>query len=182
MPCSKPFFERSVVPEKPRNQADIIRLYDDASPELQRLLQRKLGSHAEAEEIMHDAFEKLLKLRDQEHIDDLRRYFFTMANNMALNALQHREVEQRYLATQVDSGEAGRTAAPDPGRTLEVSEQLRHVRDALSALPERTRHVFLLQRADGYSYSEIGRQLGISKKGVEYHMKRAVTAVMAVMI
>ena len=42
--------------ERPRNQADIIELYDDASPELQRLLQRKLGSRAEAEEIMHDAF------------------------------------------------------------------------------------------------------------------------------
>ena len=165
--------------EKPRNQADIIKLYDDASPELQRLLQRKLGSRAEAEEIMHDAFEKLLNLAEKQHINDLRRYFFTMANNMALNALQHREVEQRYLATQGDTGEVG---APDPGRTLEAGQQLRYVRDALSALPERTRHVFLLQRADGYSYSEIARQLGISKKGVEYHMKRAVTAVMAAMI
>ena len=179
MPYSKPFFERSVVSKRPHNKAEIIRLYDDASPELQRLLQRKLGSRAEAEEIMHDAFEKLLKLRDKEHIDDLRRYFFTMANNMALNALQHRDVEQRYLATQVETGEVG---APDPGRTLEAGQQLRYVQDALSALPERTRHVFLLQRADGYSYSEIARQLGISKKGVEYHMKRAVTAVMAAMI
>tara|TARA_B110000014_G_C20041069_1_gene541108 strand:+ start:460 stop:972 length:513 start_codon:yes stop_codon:yes gene_type:complete len=168
--------------ERPRNQADIIELYDDASPELQRLLQRKLGSRAEAEEIMHDAFEKLLKLRDKEHIDDLRRYFFTMANNMALNALQHRKVEQRYLATQVDTGEVSRGNTPDPGRTLEAGEQLQYVSDALSALPERTRHVFLLQRADGYSYTEIARQLGISKKGVEYHMKRAVTAVMAAMI
>ena len=162
--------------EKSRNQADIIRLYDDASPELQRLLQRKLGNRAEAEEVMQDAFEKLLKLAEKDDISDLRRYFFTMANNMALNALQHREVEQRYLATQVDT-----RLAPDPGRTMEAGEQLYRVQDALSALPERTRHVFLLQRADGYSYSEIARQLGISKKGVEYHLKRAVTAVTAVM-
>ncbi len=167
--------------EKSRNQAEIIRLYDDASPELQRLLQRKLGSRAEAEEVMHDAFEKMLKLAEREHISDLRRYFFTMANNMALNALQHRKVEARYLETQVDTDEAGRTSALDPSRILQAGEQLRHVQEALSALPERTRHVFLLQRADGYSYSEIARQLGISKKGVEYHMKRAVTAVISAM-
>ena len=162
------------MPEQPHNKAEIIRLYDDASPELQRLLQRKLGSRAEAEEIMHDAFEKLLKLRDKEHIDDLRRYFFTMANNMAINVLQHREVEQRYLQ---DASDAGRPTAPDPCRAIEAGEQLRRVQQALLALPEKTLHVFLMQRTDGYSYSEIARQPGISKKGVEYHMKRAVTAV-----
>ena len=80
--------------------AEIIQLYDDASPELKRVLERKLGNAADAEEILQDAFEKLLRLSDRQHIRDLRRYFFTMANNMALNALQHRDVEHRYRAAQ----------------------------------------------------------------------------------
>lgn len=161
--------------------AEIIQLYDDASPELKRVLERKLGNAADAEEILQDAFEKLLRLSDRQHIRDLRRYFFTMANNMALNALQHRDVEHRYRAAQSLAHEGDRHDAPGPERTVLANEDLLRVQVALAALPERTRHVFLLFRSDGLSYREIADQLGISRKGVEYHLRRAVAAVMDAM-
>lgn len=157
-------------------KAEIIQLYDDVSPELRRVLERKLGNAADAEEILQDAFEKLLRLSDRQHIRDLRRYFFTMANNMALNALQHRDVEHRYLAAQSARHDEHQDA-PGPDRNLEANESLLRVQVALAALPERTRHVFLLYRSDGLSYREIAAQLGISRKGVEYHLRRAVAAV-----
>ena len=166
--------------EAPRT-AEIIQLYDDASPELKRVLERKLGNAADAEEILQDAFEKLLRLSDRQHIRDLRRYFFTMANNMALNALQHRDVEHRYRAAQTLAHEDERHDAPGPERTALANEDLLRVQVALAALPERTRHVFLLFRSDGLSYREIAEMLGISRKGVEYHLRRAVAAVMDAM-
>ena len=162
------------MPQAPRDKAEIVRLYDDASPALRRVLQRKLGSRAEAEEIMHDAFEKLMTMPDDARIRDLRRYLFTMASNMATNALEHRNVEQRYLGA---AGGTADLAEPDPRRAIEAGEALQRAQDALAGLPARTRHVFLLQRVDGNSYREIARQLGISRKGVEYHMRRAVAAV-----
>lgn len=165
--------------EAPRT-AEIIQLYDDASPELKRVLERKLGNAADAEEILQDAFEKLL-LSDRQHIRDLRRYFFTMANNMALNALQHRDVEHRYRAAQSLAHEDERHDAPGPERTVLANEDLLRVQVALAALPERTRHVFLLFRSEGLSYREIAESLGISRKGVEYHLRRAVKAVMEAM-
>ena len=158
-------------------QAEIIQLFDDASPELKRVLARRLGNTADAEEILQDAFEKLLRLNDLGHIKDLRRYFFTMAKNMAINALEHRDVEHRYLASQPDAQDVERHSSPGPDRTVEARERLIRVRQALSALPERTRHVFLLYRSEGLSYRQIATQLGISKKSVEYHLRRAVAAV-----
>ena len=161
--------------------AEIIQLYDDASPELKRVLERKLGNAADAEEILQDAFEKLLRLADRQHIRDLRRYFFTMANNMALNALQHRDVEHRYRAAQTLAHQDEQHDAPGPERTAVANEDLLRVQVALAALPERTRHIFLLFRSDGLTYREIAEQLGISRKGVEYHLRRAVSAVVAAM-
>ncbi len=161
--------------------AEIIQLYDDASPELKRVLERKLGNAADAEEILQDAFEKLLRLADRQHIRDLRRYFFTMANNMALNALQHRDVEHRYRAAQTLAHQDEHHDAPGPERTAVATEDLLRVQVALAALPERTRHIFLLFRSDGLTYREIAEQLGISRKGVEYHLRRAVSAVVEAM-
>ena len=158
-------------------QAEVIQLFDDVSPELKRLLERKLGNTADAEEILQDAFEKLLRLSDRGHIKDLRRYFFTMANNLAINALQHRDVAHRYLTSQPAALDAERHVVPGPERAVDATQQLIRVRQALSALPERTRHVFLLYRSEGFTYRQIARQLGISKKGVEYHLRRAVAAV-----
>jgi RNA polymerase sigma factor (sigma-70 family) len=51
---------------------------------------------------------------------------------------------------------------------------LRAIEDALAALPERTRHIFLLNRVYGRSFSEIAQVVGISRRAVTKHMARAV--------
>jgi RNA polymerase sigma-70 factor (ECF subfamily) len=48
------------------------------------------------------------------------------------------------------------------------------VRAAILALPPRCRAVYLMNRMDGLSYSEIARRCGISAKAVEKHMSRAL--------
>jgi RNA polymerase sigma-70 factor (ECF subfamily) len=37
-----------------------------------------------------------------------------------------------------------------------------------------TRQIFLAHRVDGYSYGEIAERTGLSVKGVEKHMSRAI--------
>jgi RNA polymerase sigma-70 factor (ECF subfamily) len=45
---------------------------------------------------------------------------------------------------------------------------------ALQRLKPRTREIFLAHRIDGYSYVEIAALTGLSVKGVEKHMSRAI--------
>ena len=44
------------------------------------------------------------------------------------------------------------------------------------ALPPKGREAFELSRRDGLSYAEIARVMGISRKTVEVHITRALTA------
>ena len=48
------------------------------------------------------------------------------------------------------------------------------VRDAIAALPPRTREVFVLSRERGLRYGEIAGMLGVSVKAVEANMSRAL--------
>ena len=55
-------------PKRRCKKAEIVDFNDHASPDLYRLLARKLGSPDEAREVAHDAFEKLLRQVEREEI------------------------------------------------------------------------------------------------------------------
>lgn len=61
-----------------------------------------------------------------------------------------------------------------PARVMEGRETLALVLRSLEELPERTRHIFVLQRMEGMSYSAIASQLEISVSAVEKHMSKAI--------
>ena len=164
---------------KPLQKAQIVDFYDHASPDLKRLLVRRLGDGEEAQEVAQDAFEKLLRQAEREDIKDLRRFFFTMANRLALDVLRRREVQSRFLREQ-QADQRDSSTHDDPERILLGRERLATVRNVLGALPRKTRHVFLLHRFEGYTYAEIARQVGLSQKSVEYHMNRALMAISTV--
>ena len=46
--------------------------------------------------------------------------------------------------------------------------------DAIAALPEATRNIFLLYHVDELSYREIGERLSITPRSVEYQLRRAL--------
>lgn len=48
------------------------------------------------------------------------------------------------------------------------------MQDAILALPDATRRIFLLYHVDECSYREIGERLSISPRSVEYQLRRAL--------
>ncbi len=73
--------------------------------------------------------------------------------------------------------EEGDLVAPDQVAALEARDTLRHLEQALLCLKPQTREIFLAHRIDGYSYVEISARTGLSVKGVEKHMSRAIAHV-----
>ena len=159
-----------------QEQAEIIQLYQDTSDELRRLLVHKLGNQQEAEEIAHDAYLKLCRIEHRSDIRDLRKYLFTMSVRLALNVLRKRKTEKKQLQHELITAEQQDLTDDKTSvyHLLLIEQKLELVKEALTELPEKTRHIFLLHRFEGLTYSEISKKLGLSEKTIEYHMKRAL--------
>ena len=65
-------------------------------------------------------------------------------------------------------------ASSDPVATLEARDRLARIEHAVQRMKPLTRQIFLARRLDGYSYAEIAGQTGLSQRGVEKQMSRAI--------
>jgi len=65
-------------------------------------------------------------------------------------------------------------AAPCQIAALEARDMLARIEAVLLTLKPRTREIFLAHRLDGYSYAEIAERTGLSVKGVEKQMSKAI--------
>lgn len=66
-------------------------------------------------------------------------------------------------------------AGPDMVAMLEARDLLNRIQNALMRLSPKTRDIFLAHRVDGLSYNEIAKRTGLSLKGVEWHMTKAIS-------
>lgn len=60
---------------------------------------------------------------------------------------------------------------------LESRDTLRRLEFAISKLKPKTRAIFLAHRLDGLSYNEIAELTGLSVKGIEKQMSKAIAKI-----
>jgi len=130
----------------------------------------KSGSIDEAEDIAQEAFLKIWEKRETIIHSTVKSLLYTIAGNIFLNRWQHRNVEIQF-ALQYVSEETSST----PEYDLEMKEFDEKLQVALSALTEKNRIVFLMNRIDRMTYQEIANTLNISIKAVEKRMNKALT-------
>jgi len=133
-----------------------------------------VGCHATAADLLHDLFVKLSG-RDAHYSGDPRAFLTTSARNAAIDHLRRERVRKDYVAGIIEEQYAVGPAKPDD--IVEARKGLRHVDDIIRDLPERTRHIFLLNRIHGRSFSEISKVMGLSSSAVEKHMSAAMKAI-----
>ena len=105
-------------------------------------------------------------------------YIFATIKNKCLNHLRDRQFyyaaseQLQKHAMWKQSMQISTLEACNPEELLSKEmEQL--VEHALSKLPETTRRIFIMKRFEEKSYREISLEMGISAKGVEYHVGKA---------
>lgn len=64
--------------------------------------------------------------------------------------------------------------ALDQQRALEARDMLQRIEQSMLRLPVKTREIFLAHRLDGFSYAQIAERTGMSVKGIEKQMSRAI--------
>ncbi len=138
---------------------------------LMRLMTARLGSAADAEDVLQDLWLKLETLPEQELINPEAYLFRVVANLAADRRLSMARAVARdglWLSAQPGSDEF-----PDAEAVLLARERLGQVEAALAAMPERMSAALRMFRVERRPQKEIAQALGITVSGVEKLLKRA---------
>lgn len=124
-----------------------------------------------AENIVQDVFLKVWTNRAELNPDlNIKTYLFTAVKNTALGQIRHLNVVQKSEEKIMSA--APRVKTPeDEWSDKEIAEA---INSAITALPEKCRLVFCMNRFDQLTYAQIAEVQNISIKTVETQMGRAL--------
>jgi RNA polymerase sigma-70 factor (family 1) len=165
--------ERSLVRElKAGDDAALGALIERHWVDLIQYAVRFVETQDQAEDIVQEAFVRLWSERTTwRRNQTLRPVLFRIARNLALNEKRRRGNFRRWMRSFRWSE---RDPRPSPHRQMRQAELVEIVREAVDALPERRREIFLLVRSHQMTYREAGEVLGIAPQTVANQMTKAV--------
>ncbi|WP_110972915.1 sigma-70 family RNA polymerase sigma factor [Pseudomonas huaxiensis] len=155
------------VPTSPHQ--NIGDLYRDHRGWLVEWLRQRLGNSADAADLTHDTFIRLLGAKPLA-IDSPRAYLATVANRLLISLYRRRSLEKSWLETLAHLPEQSVLSLESQALVLEA---LHEVDQVLSCLPARTRQAFLMAQLEGYTQEEIAHHMGIHVRSVQRHLARA---------
>ena len=159
----------------------IDQVYRDTRPRLLRFLARR-NTAEDADDLLQQSFVRVLAKRAEgaPRILRLDSYLFRVARNLTIDRanvarrapfIEHLPIEDLELASPEQFETQDQIAA------LEARDMLNRLEAVIQRMKPRTREIFLAHRIDGYSYGEIAARTGLSVKGVEKHMSRAIATI-----
>lgn len=160
------------------SQQHVQTLYSDHHGWLQGWLRKKLGNTADAADLAHDTFTRILAARTTAAIEQPRAYLASIAKNVLINRYRRQELERAYLDTLALVPEP---EAPSPEQQLLILETLHEIDAMLDTLPGKAKRAFLMSQLDGMRYEEIACELGVSLTSIKRYMKQAFLLCLAAM-
>ena len=159
-----------------RPSESIASLYSEHHGWLQGWLRKKLNCNHQAADVAQDTFLKLLTGRSPQQIREPRALLTHIAKCLVVDHWRRQEVERAYLDSIAHLPEP---QAPSPESQLLVIEAILQVDAMLSALPLRTREIFLLAQLEGLTLAQIAERTGASVITVRRHIQKALLACMS---
>lgn len=140
--------------------------------ELVCFINAKLGNRQVAEDVVHDAYVRVLERASDTPIEQPRAFLYRTALNLVIDGHRRNVVRQAEPLEVLDGDE--RFETPSPHCSFDQSQRLDLLQRALDELPPLCRESFLLRKLDGLSHPEIAERLGISRSLVEKHIVNAM--------
>ncbi|HEY6888480.1 MAG TPA: sigma-70 family RNA polymerase sigma factor, partial [Solirubrobacter sp.] len=159
------------------SETDLAERFEAQRPRLVRLAYGHLGSLAEAEDVVQDAWLRLERV-DQDEIRDLQGWLTTVVSRLALDLLRSARVRREaYVGPWLPEPVVHESGLQERAEQAEdVSLALLVVLESLSAAE---RIAFVLHDVFGYSFDEVSAALGTSSASARQHASRARKAVEA---
>jgi RNA polymerase sigma-70 factor (ECF subfamily) len=165
--------------DDPAAFGELVELYNHR---LITVLHHLLGRTEEAEDLAQEVFLRIYKVRKKYRPRaKFSTWLFTIANNLALNALRSRQRKPVVPLNVRDSGPLGprpaeqlvKDRASQPAQHMQQRELADIVRRAVEDLNERQRAAVVLNKFEDMNYAEIAEIMGLTTKAVKSLLSRA---------
>jgi RNA polymerase sigma factor (sigma-70 family) len=134
--------------------------------DLRRWLKSRFPVVRDVDDLVQEAFSRLLKAHDSGPIVNPRAYLFVVSRNLALNQLRHLKYERPQGTNDIDPLSI-MDEVNSPPESMAVKEEFQHLIQAIQSLPDRCRQIMTLRKIYGLSQKEVAKKLGISVHTVE---------------
>ena len=152
--------------------------FETMRPRLLRLAYSYLGSVAEAEDVLQDAWLRLERI-DADEVRDLQGWMTTTVSRLALDALRSARVRREaYVGPWLPEP----IVEPEPGpeaRAMDEEDVSLALLVVLESLSANERFAFVLHDVFGYAFDEVATALGTSSSAARQLASRARKAVEA---
>ena len=150
---------------------------------LVRVLEHLIGRRDQAEDLAQEVFLRVYRSRQQyEPGAKFATWLYTIANNVASNAMRDRSRRHEVTLASGESGPMGvrpldwmvqASSGSMPARRLDKAEMREIVRIALDSLSERQRLAVMLNKFEGMCYADIAQTMEMSPKAIKSLLARA---------
>jgi RNA polymerase sigma factor (sigma-70 family) len=175
-PASFPFTRNDMMKKRVSHKnkqrlSGISSVFVEHSSFLKKFLTRFLNREQDIEDVVQEAYLKAYSIeQDRGEIEQPKAFLFSIAKNLALNELSRKSrqmtgyIEECQAAFAVES----QTTVENE---IEAHQSLGIYCEAVAALPEQCRRVYLLRKVHGLPHKEIGQRLGITTSAVQKHLR-----------
>jgi RNA polymerase sigma-70 factor (ECF subfamily) len=161
------------MPPSPENAQWFAEQVKPHEPLLRGYLQKRFPSLPDHDDIVQEAYARLLRVEGNRHLASAKGFLFTIARNVAIDMLRR----QRAITHEPISDATNLPVLEEnPGVTDALESRQRHavLIEAIAALPDRCREVIMLRHLEGLAYKEIADRLGISPNTVRLHIVKGL--------
>ena len=166
------------MPEEPQQppggrEVDMAEVYKDLRVSLMRFASRYFRRPQEIEDVVQEAFVKVIEAQHRRDIREPRAYLFKTTRNLALSELDR--CDNRLTDTIGELlPELELLQTPTMEQQFESRQRFDIFCRAVRRLPTQGQRVYILRRVYGFSLKETAEHLGIKVKTVEAHLTKAL--------
>ena len=135
-------------------------------PVLRAWLQSRFSTDCDIDDIVQEAYVRVLQARETSEIESPKAYLFATARNLALGRVRRQKTCGESFLAEIDAlGILDESA--DVRQAVARAQELELLTRAIQSLPTRCRQILTLRKLYGMSQKDVAAQLGITEHTVE---------------
>jgi len=146
------------------------KVFDLHYEKIRNFLFYRTSNMDKAEDLTQDVFMKLWENRKKVDEKRVLSFLYKIAENHFINQYNKEKLHFKFTTANNEN-----SFHETPEFLLEMKEFDQRLQGAIGELPEKCRIIFLMNRIDKQTYTQIAENLSVSVKAIEKQMHKALT-------